>query len=227
MPSRHFLILPPPLCMDEQIYILNPDYHFKNDIHRMLMYSTNQVQPYSAQDWTSPVHPIQAQILHSFCEPHPMSWHYEDLGGRYGLSPQQVEKMIGQYVENEESVYTELGEDKIVFPKNVLLHYDKVAKKYTGKRNDNVDFSCQNIDMKSERLYTGPQAMTLMMTSHCVTNCKYCYADRKTPYTPMPTEDILRIIEEAQAMRMSYIDVIGGEVFCHRDWARIIRKLVD
>lgn len=207
--------------------MLNPDYHFRNDIHRMILYSTNRVQPYSALDWMSFVHPVQAQILFSFSEPHPMEWHYEDLKDKYRLTPEQVNKMIEPYVENEEAIYTEWGRDKIVFPKNMLLPYDKVGKQYQGRRNSHVNFVCQNIDVKSERLYSGPLAMTLMMTSQCVTKCKYCYADKKTSYDPLPTREILRIIDKARDMNMSYIDVIGGEVFCHKDWAIIIKKLVD
>ena len=208
-------------------YLLNPDYHFRNDIYRVAMYSGNKVSQRSAQDWMSFVHPVQAEILLSFATPHPMSWHYDDLKSKYHLTPEQVNKMIEQYVENEQPVYTQFGKEQIIFPQNVLLTYDETVKPYSGWRNSNISFECKDIDVSSQRLFTGPQAMTLMMTSRCVTNCKYCYADKETPYVPMPTKDILRIIDEAKGMGMSYIDVIGGEVFCHKDWAVILKKLVE
>ncbi len=213
--------------VDTQIYILNPDYYFKNDVHRMILYSTNRVQPYSAKGWVSYVHPVQAQILFSFVKPYPMSWHYEDLKSKFHLSPAQVDKMIGQYIENEEAVYTEFGNTRISFPKNVLLPYEKVKIAYLGNRNEGVNFSCRELNLEAGRLLKGPHSMTLMLTSRCMTNCRYCYADRKTSYKPLSTEEIFRIIDEAWAMDMSHIDIIGGEVFCHRDWAKIIKKLVD
>ena len=191
------------------------------------MYSGNKVNARSAKDWMGLVHPVQAEILLSFCTPRPMSWHYDDLKSKYHLTPEQIDKMIGQYVENTQPVYTQFGKEKIVFPQNVLLTYDNTVKPYSGWRNNNISLECKDIDVSEQRLFTGPQAMTLMMTSRCMTNCKYCYADKDTPYTPMSTEDILHIIDEAKGMGMSYIDVIGGEVFCHKDWAVILKKLVD
>ena len=66
-----------------------------------------------------------------------------------------------------------------------------------------------------------------MLTNKCVTNCKYCYADKKTKCIELDTEKILALIEEAKQLKMSYIDIIGGEVFCKKDWDIILHKLVD
>lgn len=45
------------------IYILNPDYHFKNDIDRIVMYSNKQVKYNASIEWIGYIHPFQAMIL--------------------------------------------------------------------------------------------------------------------------------------------------------------------
>lgn len=213
--------------MVNQTYILNPDYHFKNDAHRIVMYSTNRVQPYSQQNWIGYIHPMQAEFLLPFTNPHPISWHYENFRNKYSFTTKQTENIIRQYLENKEAVYTEWGENRIVFPKNVLIPYKKAEGTPISTRGRDINLHCQHIDLTSRRMYQGPQSMLFMLTAQCATKCKYCYADRSTPHTPMPTSEILRIIDEAHEMEMSHIDLIGGEVFCHRDWDKILQKLVD
>lgn len=54
-----------------ETYILNPDYSFKVDQDRIVMYSKKTVQDYSSSDWISFVHPVQACILNKFIEHKP------------------------------------------------------------------------------------------------------------------------------------------------------------
>lgn len=85
----------------------------------------------------------------------------------------------------------------------------------------------KHLDLIPGRMHSGPQTMLLMLTNKCVTNCKYCYADRRTKYTPLSTEEVFSLIEQCKELQMSYIDIIGGEVFCRKDWGEILRKLVE
>ena len=52
--------------METEIFVLNPDYHFKNDYDRIAMYSIKNVQQDSSSNWISYIHPIQAAILNHF-----------------------------------------------------------------------------------------------------------------------------------------------------------------
>lgn len=51
--------------------------------------------------------------------------------------------------------------------------------------------------------------------------------DKNTKYKTLSTEKILEIIEEAHALKMTHIDIIGGEVFCRKDWDIILKRLVE
>lgn len=52
--------------MNNQIVIFNPDYHLKNDINRIILYSSQNKFNYSSPEWISFIHPVQAFILQSF-----------------------------------------------------------------------------------------------------------------------------------------------------------------
>ena len=120
-----------------------------------------------------------------------------------------------------------MEDSKIYFPKNVLIPINKVVNKYNIINNKIPALDTDVIDLTPNRMHKGPQTLLFMVTNKCVTNCKYCYADRHTQYVPLTTNEILNIIDEASSLKMSYIDIIGGELFCRKDWNIILKKLVE
>ena len=209
------------------IWILNPDYKFKNDYDRIAIYSIRQVQPYSSSNWVSYIHPLQAFILNSFNDIMSLPEHYENLSNTFKISYKDAERMISPYIENEGPIYTLWKGEKIAFPKNVLIPADKISDLSIIKKKDIPSLDTSEIDLTPDRMHKGPQSLLFMLTNKCVTNCKYCYADRKTKYTPLTTDEIFKIIDDARSLDMAYIDVIGGELFCKKDWYLILKKLVD
>lgn len=210
-----------------EIYVLNPDYHFKSDGDRIVMYSKKQVSSISSSDWVSFVHPTQAQILNAFSSKKTIGEQCNLLTCKYGLSKEQILGMLSPYIENGKVIYTVFGDNKIYFPKNVLLALDKVEGAFNESANNVVHVDNQNINLKQDRMHTAPQSILLMLTNKCMTNCKYCYADKNTKNIPMSTDELLHLIDDAKRLKMSYIDVIGGEIFCRKDWDIIIKRIVD
>lgn len=71
-----------------------------------------------------------------------------------------------------------------------------------------------------------PHRLHLMLTNRCVTDCLYCYADKKHNVSQLlPTERWLKIIREAYDNGTLNIDVGGGEVFLHPDIELILKTL--
>lgn len=71
-----------------------------------------------------------------------------------------------------------------------------------------------------------PHRLHLMLTNRCVTDCLYCYADRKHAVSqPLPTERWLDIIQEAHENGCLSIDVGGGEVFLYPGIEPILKTL--
>ena len=206
--------------MENKIFVLNPDYHFKNDIDRVALFSGMRVNDYSEKDWSSYIHPLQAMILNSFSEEKSLKYQYNELSSTLSIPVDTVETMIKPYMENETSVYTEFAGEEILFPKNVLVSRDKLKGARKIECEDYSLFDCENVNLKQDRLHKAPQTMLFMVTSKCVTNCKYCYADRKTKYDQMSTEQILKIIDEAASLKMTNVDVIRWRI--HVEVFRII-----
>lgn len=208
------------------IFVLNPDYHFKSDKDRIVMYSGKKVSKLSSEDWVSFLHPLQAQILNSFSHILPFYKQCELLANKFNITKEQVGEMVKQYVKNSTPIFTTSGTTEIYFPRNVLLPLEEVE--HFEESTDNiVEIAEDDINIEQDRMHVAPQSILLMLTNKCVTNCKYCYADKKQKYIPLKTSEILHLIDEAKRLRMSYIDVIGGEVFCRKDWDVIIKKMVD
>lgn len=211
-----------------ETYILNPDYSFNVDQDRIVMYSKKTVQDYSSSDWISFVHPVQACILNKFIEPHTISEHCDNLAAEYGITVRQAYDMVLQYIENQKPIFTEFEEHKIFFPKNVLIPIGFVKdEELSARRESDIEISLQHLDLTPDRMHSAPQSLLFMLTAKCATKCKYCYADKNTKYKTLSTEKILEIIEEAHALKMTHIDIIGGEVFCCKDWDIILKRLVE
>ena len=213
--------------MNERTYILNPDYHFKNDVDRVAMFSKRQVDYDSSADWLGFVHPTQAMLLGTFTTGEPFEKHCAELAEHFGVAIEKVHHMIDPYLGNKEPVYTETSGVKVSFPKNVLIPVETLGDKIPSYDFTLEDLRCEHIDLTPDRTHRAPHSLLFMVTNKCVTNCAYCYADRHTRYNPLTTEQILHLIDEAHRLRMSYIDVIGGELFCLKDWDVILKKLID
>ena len=149
--------------LQNEVYVLNPDYHFKSDGDRIAMYSKKQVAPVSSPDWVSFVHPIQAQILNVFSSKKTLDEQCDLLTYKYGLSKKQILGMLSPYIENEKVVYTVFGGNKIYFPKNVLLALEKVEGAFNENTNNVVYVDNQNINLKQDRMHIAPQSILLML----------------------------------------------------------------
>jgi radical SAM protein with 4Fe4S-binding SPASM domain len=75
--------------------------------------------------------------------------------------------------------------------------------------------------------FSNPTALVFVINMSCVTDCIYCYANRKEKYVPLSTEKILSIINEAHENGISDFDISGGEFFLQKDWDIILEKLYN
>lgn len=212
--------------MEKRVVVLNPDYHFKNDNDRIVMYSKQNVCNDSAAGWVGYIHPLQAMLLGLFTDEQTLEEHYKSIGNHFQLPPDAIKEYISPYICNPTPIYATLGDTNVLFPKNVLLPIENV-KGRIAYDFDAKDLNCTNIDMSNDRMHKAPHSILFMLTNKCVTKCKYCYADCTTRYNALTTEQIIEVIHEAHRLKMSHIDVIGGEVFCRKDWEVIIKELVD
>jgi radical SAM protein with 4Fe4S-binding SPASM domain len=182
----------------------------------------------SAGNWESFLHPIHAQVFSFFTFDRPIGLTINLLSQYLKKDVEIVKKILSPFIENPMSVYTKYRDEKVRIPKNVIVNRKQIAGEVAFLNLTPDVFECHGIDLATRRMYTAPRLITFMLNNTCVSNCIYCYADTKTKVRKkLPTGRILELIEEAEAMQVRAVNLIGGEIFLHPDWSVILKKLTD
>lgn len=209
----------------DEIYILNPHYHLRNDARRILLFSKFRTDGRSLNNWYAFIHPLQALMLSFFTYKRSLKENMVLLSRYFHCTEAAMEQYVTPFIENRELLSTRWHGQEIVFPKNVLV---KVSPGDSYLELSPQSFVCRDLDLSGRRLYCAPLSVTFMLTNRCVTDCCYCYADTGTKVTEvLSTQRICELIEDAGRLGMKSVNLIGGEVFLHPDWASILKKTVD
>lgn len=212
----------------DQVYVLNPDYVLRNDIHRIALYAKESVNVYSSRNWNSFIHPIQAKLFSFFTYDRTLGENIELISSFFKKDVESVSRLITPYLENSTPIYVNWKGKQILFPKNVLVQLKHLTTSFTLSRLMTVDFDCQEIDLDTRRFYSGPLMVTFMLNNTCVTRCVYCYADVQTKVRHLVLADRwLELIQEAKSMQVRQINLMGGEIFLYKDWDILLREIVD
>lgn len=209
------------------VYVLNPHYALRNDIHRFILFSKPAKDGNAPQNWMSFIHPAQAAMLSLFTHKRSKAENLQLLALSFQQDISTAEKWIKPFMENSEAFFVRWKGNKICFPKQMLIPVEKAGEGYRFLELPPCSTTGMTVDTCSRRLYTGPLLLTLMLTNRCVAHCRYCYADTHTQVEkPMPTWRILELIREAASLPVQQVNLIGGEVFLHKDWNIILAELV-
>jgi len=213
---------------EKEVYIFNPDYEMRNDSHRVVLFSRDKTSRLSIPHWESFLHPLHAQIFSFFTFDRSLNTTISLLSRYFKRDKQAMRKIVYPFIENPQSVYTKYQNEQVRIPKNVIINRNQVLDEVSFLNINPDVFSCCSIDITTQRNFTAPQMLTFMLNNTCISNCIYCYADTKTKVaTQMPTRRILELIEEARSLPVRLINLMGGEILLHQDWAIILKKLVD
>jgi radical SAM protein with 4Fe4S-binding SPASM domain len=212
---------------ENEIYLFNPAYVMRNDSHRIVLFAGNKTNQWSDSNWESFLHPIHAQIFSFFTCNRKLKDTVSLLGKYLNRDEQAIRNIVFPFIENPQPVYTKYKEMKVWIPKNVIINRKKIEGKAAFLNLNPDTFDCHGIDLTSQRNYTGPQFLTFMLNNNCVSNCIYCYADRKTKIDKrLSTARVIELIDEASKLPVRFINLMGGEVFLHPDWHVLLKKLV-
>ena len=211
----------------KNIWILNPDYCFKSDYDRICMYSKKDIRYDSSPNWIGYIHPTQALILSLFTGERELETIISDLSYEFDLPEERVNELIKGFLGNQTPIYTVWKDTKVLFPKNVLIQVGELQDNLTYNFSSEDLMCSTEIDLTPDRSHRGPHTALWILTTKCVTSCKYCYADRTTQYNPISLEKALDLIEEFKELQMESIDIIGGEVMLYEHWDVVLKRLVD
>lgn len=214
--------------MNDELYVINPDYIIKSDENRYLLYSHWNLKNDSVQIRTF-LHPIQAQLFSYFAiTPLPFNQVLSQIATDYGYTSEEVKTMITPFIENKQVLTLKYHDSKIFIPKNFLIKLSDTKRPYQPMFQEKVHYDPSlKVDLETVRLKKAPYNITFMLTNRCCTHCCYCYADTTTRIDRyVPIERIVNIIEEAKRLRLYNIQVIGGEVFLYKHWDIVLGEII-
>lgn len=210
-----------------QVYVLNPGYQLRNDVHRVVLFAKVGSGSSCSKDWYTFIHPIQAAMLSFFTYNRSLDENLLLLSRFFSRDIGYMTKIISSYIENPTPIYTLWKEQRICFPKNILIALEGAEEQFSFRELTTNLLINRRLDLTSRRFYSGPLLVTLMLTNHCITHCRYCYADTETLVRhALPTSRILELIREAAKFPVQQIHLMGGEIFLHKDWKMIMSELV-
>ena len=217
-----------PTVRRDKVYVLNPDYRLRHDVHRTVLFAVSSATEGSSVGWVGFIHPLQAAFLSFFTFGRSLGENLKLLSAYFHREEDLLAGWVSGLVENPRPVCTLSPQGKVWFPRRVLVEADEVGDRLRLDRLEAGNFLWRKLDLTGRRLYTGPLQVTLMLTNRCVTHCRYCYADTATRVvTPLSTERILELVDEAAGWPVKQFNLMGGEVFLHPDWDVILQQLVE
>jgi len=200
-------------------YVLNPIYKIISDVKRALI--TNVVE-----DSLTPriTHPIFGAFLSYFTGNDTCDATLGKICEKFNISKEKALSIVEKFIDNPKDSVIKYDGFSFRFPPQLLI------ENTDGTNRDDMDPDSMLLpppyDFTNIRLYK-PSDVLFVINTKCVTDCIYCYADKKKRYTPMPTEKVLDIIDQAKALGVRKFELSGGEVLLHKDWQIIVKKLVD
>ena len=212
----------------QEIYILNPGYGIRQDKKRAIIFrrSIDPVQDKEITDILALIHPVYAIILSFFDGKSKLNKVIEELAGFLKLEKTNVYKLIFPLLENDDKLNFQYDGNHFHLPQKILIK--KCDKKIVEKYDIRQFFiPKKDLDFKSWRLFY-PLDIIFMVNTVCLTNCIYCYADRrKIMNCQIPFERLRELIQEAKKIGMRSFDLTGGEVFLYPEWEKLLKELVS
>lgn len=201
--------------------ILNSRYSFRNDEKRIIIFDSQ-----SNNGWMSFIHPVHAIILAQIGMVNDINKVKDILNKEFGIPYALSDSFINILLDNDEPTHVTFEDVNIVFPPNTIL----TSADFHKRNLSDIIQQClnmSNIDLKTKRLYSGPDKIVFMLTNRCAVKCHYCYADTYTKCKELSYSEFCNIITQCSNAGVRKIELIGGDIFVKPDWDKYISFLID
>lgn len=208
----------------ESIYILNPNYLLKPDRNRVFI--TNKGDDPIINNFMGFVHPVYAILLSLFDGEKNLSQVLTTAAGLLRKDINILENIILPLLENEDAIQFHYDERHFSFPARLLI---KKENGYAAEKlNPEYFFIPQkDLDFETWRL-NSPLDVLFMINTRCVTDCIYCYADRRINMDcEIAIERLQELIREAKSLQMRSFNITGGEFFLYKKWEILLAELLS
>ncbi|MGL4993049.1 MAG: radical SAM protein [Bacteroidales bacterium] len=208
-----------------RVYIFNPCYIMRSDMTRVVLATKDNKDFESSKSGNTItlIHPMFAILLSLFRGDKKLSESIEEVSNYFDITILEAENIVGKFINNQSELTVEYDEYFFYFPKNILI--EKLDHHQEREYMPNDFLITTTIDLKSKRLNT-PLEASILINNRCITDCIYCYADKRKIYDcTIPIERLKEIINEAKSIGITSFDVNGGELFLYEHWYDLLKTL--
>lgn len=187
----------------------------------MLLCSVDNIHPFLGF-----VHPLHAKLLSFFTGENTLDECLSRITLHFDVTRGEARRLVSPLLYNGNYIQYRFERKVFSLPPYILVpqRSDMPSRK---AEMESLCFALSgDSDYERTRLKM-PVSALLVINTCCVTDCIYCYADRRTRYVPMSTAEILQTIERIKESGVLKLDISGGEFFLQKDWDVIGRKLVE
>lgn len=210
--------------MENDIYIVNPEYRLKPDKNRVLIMN-RRVNSLDVDDFIGFVHPVYAILLSQFDGKKPLGEVINQTAAKLNKDRAAALNIITPLLENNETMHFHYDGHHFSFPRDLLVKKTDgmLLEKYNPQE---FMIPKKELDMDAWRLHVPLDAL-FMINTLCATDCVYCYADRrKRMDCSIPLERLKELIREAKKLDMRSFDLTGGELFLYKYWQEFLAELL-
>lgn len=216
--------------MKDTRYILNHLYRVKDDRKRAFLYSTikaQNVSQWTEKDWSAMIHPVFGKFLLLMAKPKSYSDSVLSISKAFNISESESVKLLEIFLNNKENFGLRYQNKVYRFPKNIIIEEsEQKCDPYLYSDNLFSDFKEEDLDVDTIRYIRSPNTLVFMVTNKCVTDCIYCYADKRTHvFKYLPFDLVEKFIAEAHNLCIKEIMLDGGEIFLYPYWKELILLL--
>ena len=203
--------------------VFNHFYRLKHDLKRTYILSPdrNNSSMIVSPHVTCKIHPVYAMIFSFFSKPILLNKAVEEVSYFIDIPEIAVREFICGLIGNKEIKHCKSKDGTTSsFPLNILIEErDAFVKEIIYSPSQ---FAYEELDFKHKRLFTSPIGIALIVNNSCVTDCCYCYADKKTKTNLMPFSRVKTIIKNAYKANICNFYISGGEVFLYKQWKELL-----
>jgi radical SAM protein with 4Fe4S-binding SPASM domain len=200
---------------------LNPQYILKPDDGRAFLLTYDPIRAKEGEQYENVIHPIHAMIL-SFFNGDDINNSIDRASNYLQVSREKICNFVEKLYENKNPVRVKFGNKVLEFPPRTLI--DSTEANRRTYLPEDFNYNELNISLGRHKTITD---ITLMVNNNCMTDCIYCYANRKKQKKQISVERIMELIDEAVSIGVRSFDIIGGDIFAYKHWKIIVKKLYE
>lgn len=208
-------------------YILNPGYILRNDINRIIL-ATIDLKDFESSKVNNIItflHPVYAVMLSFFKGNKPLNENIKEVSEYFDITYAEACAITDKFIDNPTQLAIEYDGNFFYLPQNILIENKKNNPLRTYSADDFVIEG--ELDVENMRLNI-PLEANILINNKCVTDCIYCYADKRKIYDcTIPLPRIKEIISEAKKLGITSFDIQGGEIFLYEYWYELLKCLFD